>query len=80
MIKGESMSNSIESRYVREVSVCIHASVSSTVKLEERETLQDLKNRHLDICLHGAGALGQKDKEDLGADDCGITAGCNQHS
>jgi len=72
------MSNSIESRYVREVSVCIHASVSSTVKLEERETLQDLKNRHVDICLHGAGALGHKDKEDLGADDCGITAGDNE--
>jgi len=62
------MSNVTGNKNVREVPVRIHASVSATISLEDGETLQDVKARHVDIYLHGAGEQGHVNKQDLGAD------------
>ncbi len=62
------MSNVTGNKNVREVPVRIHARVSATISLEDGETLQDVKARHVDIYLHGAGEQGHVNKQDLGAD------------
>tara|TARA_R110002072_G_scaffold303138_1_gene495440 strand:+ start:49254 stop:49652 length:399 start_codon:yes stop_codon:yes gene_type:complete len=62
------MNSSIDNKITQEVSIRIHASVSTTVRLEANETLQDVMARHVDIYLHGAGDTGHTNKEDLGAD------------
>ncbi|MCP3921312.1 MAG: hypothetical protein GY714_01875 [Desulfobacterales bacterium] len=56
-----------------EITIKIVAEVKTIVTLEEGETLEDVKNRFVDIYLHGAGEHGYQDKEDLGADKIEIT-------
>lgn len=53
---------------MREVNVLITAKVKTTVTLAEGETINNVKDRFVDIYLHGAGEHGCINKEDLGAD------------
>ena len=55
------------------VPVTIYASVSTEVTLAENETIEDVKNRFVDIYLHDAGDEGYSNKVDLGADCTRIT-------
>jgi hypothetical protein len=51
-----------------EVNVKITVTVETTIKLEDGETVEDVKGRLCDIYLHGAGEEGYANKEDLGGD------------
>lgn len=48
------------------VNIRITATVETTVELAEGETVEQLKERGVDIYLHGAGEKGWIDKTDLG--------------
>ena len=50
------------------VKIIIVTKVITEVQLEDGETLQDLKNRKVDIYLHGQGEDGHINKVDLGGD------------
>lgn len=58
----------------KNVAITIHASVSTSITLENSEALEDAKARFVDIYLHGAGESGHADKTDLGADSFRITS------
>ena len=51
------------------VEVKITASIVTEIELEKGETVQDVKNRWVDIYLHGAGDDGSANKVDLGCDE-----------
>lgn len=55
------------------VTITITATVTTTVKLAEGETKEDLLNRNVDIYLHDHGIMGDLNKRDLGADKVTIT-------
>lgn len=55
------------------INITITAQVTTTVKLAENETLEDVKNRYVDIYLHGAGEEGCYSKRDVGASKWTIT-------
>ena len=52
---------------MKKVKVKIKAEVTTTVELQEGETVDTVKDRFVDIYLHSAGEEGYSDKEDLGA-------------
>jgi soluble P-type ATPase len=54
------------------VDVTITAKVSARVKLEKGETIEQLKERYVDIYLHSAGENGHVEKQDLGAESWDI--------
>lgn len=62
----------------RVVPVRIHASVSTMVNLDGGESPSDLKNRAVDIFLHGAGEQGHINKEDMGADSYRIVTNAEE--
>lgn len=51
---------------MKEVQIKIIATVTTKIMLNEGETIEDLKNRNVDIYLHGAGENGHTNKVDLG--------------
>lgn len=55
------------------IGINIFASVSTSVELEEGETVEALKERYVDIYLHAAGERGYENKTDLGAQHTVIT-------
>jgi len=48
--------------------IVITATVSTTATLSEGETIEDLKQRWVDIYLHDSGMGGHTNKTDLGTD------------
>jgi hypothetical protein len=55
------------------INITITAQVITTVNLAENETLEDFKNRYVDIYLHGPGEDGCCNKRDVGANKWTIT-------
>lgn len=57
---------------MKQVKITIIAQVTTTVILNEGETIEQLKNRDVDIYLHDGGEFGFREKMDLGADSSTI--------
>lgn len=55
------------------IDVVITAQVTTSVQLSAGGTLEDLKERYVDIYLHGPGEHGCYDKQDVGAGAWTIT-------
>lgn len=55
------------------VEITITAQVTTSVQLSAGESLDDLKERYVDIYLHGPGEDGCYDKRDVGANKWTIT-------
>lgn len=55
------------------VTITITAQVTTSVTLSAGESLEALKDRYVDIYLHGPGEDGCYDKQDLGANNWTIT-------
>jgi hypothetical protein len=64
--KEEILSYNEEEEEPEFVRVKITAEVTTDVRLEKGETIEEFKQRAVDIYLHGAGKEGHLDKEDLG--------------
>jgi len=54
------------------VKIKITATVTATVELDKNETIENIKERYVDIYLHGYGEKGHIDKIDLGSDSVNI--------
>jgi len=52
----------------KEVFVKIIAETTTTIVLEDNESIDDALNRNVDIYLHGRGENGHVNKTDLGGD------------
>lgn len=57
---------------MKTVRIKITAIVETTVTLNEGETIENLKQRNVDIYLHGEGENGHRNKVDLGSDFGGV--------